>query len=328
MQSLLAEVSLPRIRRNADVLLSRTKKPLIAVVKDDGYGHGAIPVAHALHGKATMFAVSTVEEGVSLRIAGVTEPILVLTPPLDLEDATTEVWYDLVADLSSYPVLRLLARAGEETGRRPRAHISVNTGMNRYGFLPEETSSAAREAKNCDIDVEGVFSHLYLPSDERAREKQNERFRVSSEEVKTVFPEALRHLSATGAVDEDEWDAVRVGLALYGYGPSVRPAARLFSFVSHATKQLEGGLGYASAEKNFGDVFTLRLGYGDGFFREGAPFAEGKLCMDASVCVGKEKFGERKLVLSDFDAYAKEHNTTVYEALVKLLSKAEKRYVC
>lgn len=333
MQALIAEVSLTQIKRNAERIVRFAKRPLIAVVKDEAYGHGGIEVALALQGTASMFAVASVREGAALRTAGVQEDILVLTPPLGAEEAERLLSYGLTACLCSYPVLRLLAEAGDRTGETPRAHLCVNTGMNRYGFPAVEASRAAKRAKSRGISVEGLFSHLYLPADERAREEQNARFRIAAEGVKRIFPEALLHLSATGGIPFDEWDAVRSGLALYGYLPehcalpAVKPAAKLYATVAQAGRQSGGGAGYAAAERDYGRLYTLRLGYGDGFFREGAPFAIGKLCMDACVCEGKARFGQRMLVTDDFAAYAAAHNTSVYEALVRLLSKAEKRYV-
>ena len=87
------------------------------------------------------------------------------------------------------------------------------------------------------------------------------------------------------------------------------------------------GIGYAADREHYGKIHTLRLGYGDGFFREGLGGAVGKLCMDAAVCTGDAPFGRRKLIVDNFEAYAARHGTSVYEALVRLASKAEKEYI-
>ena len=331
MQELLAVISLPRIRANADAVLRLARRPLIAVVKDDAYGHGAAEVAHALRGRAEMFAVATVREGAELRIAGIGEDILVLTPPLSSEEAEKLARYELLGTISSPKSLALLAEAGRRTGG-VRAHLAVNTGMNRYGVSPARAGSTALSAKQCGIRVEGVYSHLYDPLNGRAAAEQSELFSRAAADVRKIFPDCMRHLSATGGLPAGEGDAVRVGLALYGYAPDglrlpVRPAMKLYAAVSHTCTQLGGGLGYAEAPERYGKLYTLRLGYGDGFFRAGLPGACGKLCMDACICRGEARTGRRKRVAPDLAAYAAACGTTVYEVLVNVAGKAERRYV-
>ncbi len=331
----LALVDLERIKANARAVVEHCKKPLIAVVKDDAYGHGAPFVAHALHQIAMMFAVADTAEGIALRLAGEEKDILVLTPPASVEEAERLLLYDLTGTLSSRTALHLFAEAGKGCGRAPRVHLAVNTGMNRYGFRPERVLFAAREAREEGLLVEGAFSHLYQAENERARREQTRLFQIAFSHVKEVFPQSISHLAASGGLGKDQSDAVRAGLALYGYLPAgappidVKPAMRVYSFVSHACTQTGGGAGYAPAKKDAlrKRMFTLRAGYGDGLFRAGLPIAEGKLCMDASVCLGRAKFGERKLLIDDFAAYAKEHGTTAYEVLVRVGRSAERRYV-
>lgn len=333
MQPLLAEISLPSIRHNADTFL-RLSRPLIAVVKDDAYGHGAEEVALTLHNIASSFAVATVEEGVSLRLAGVEEDILVLTPPMTKEEAVRLLAYRLTASVTSDPVFPLLTAAAEEIGRTPKVHLAVNTGMNRYGFSADEAERAAKRAKERGFWVEGVFSHYFSAENDGARAGQNALFRMAVSSVREVFPDCMSHIAATGGAmrGETDCDAVRIGLGLYGYLPSggsgsLRPAMKLYAYVSNRCSQTGEGLGYAPAERDYGTVHTLRFGYGDGFFREGHEGVVGKLCMDASLSHGEAGFGDRKLIVSDFERYAAAHGTSVYEALVRLSSKAVKRYL-
>ena len=330
MQSLLAEISLPSIRHNAEYFLKRAPM-LIAVVKDDAYGHGAEEVALALRGIASSFAVATVEEGASLRLAGIEEEILVLTPPMTEEEAVRLLYYDLTASLTSYPALELLAEAAEKVGICPKAHLAINTGMNRYGFAAEEAKRAALTAKGHGIAVEGVFSHYFMAENDAARDKQNVLFLRAVSKTREVFPACLAHIAATGgSLKGENFDAVRVGLGLYGYLPNgghLRRAMKVYAYVSNSCQRTGEGLGYAFAERNIPSVHTLRLGYGDGFFRTGHDGATENLCMDAALMEGEATFGEKKLVVSDFEAYAKRHSTSVYEALVRLSSKAVKRYI-
>lgn len=331
----LALVDLERIKANARAVLRHCKKPLIAVVKDDGYGHGAPFVAQALHPIALMFAVADTAEGVALRLAGEEKDILVLTPPAGAEEAERLLRYDLIGTISSERILRFFCEASRHCGKVPRVHFAVNTGMNRYGFRPERVLLSARKAEREGVQVEGVFSHLYQAENEEARKEQTRLFQIAVSHVKEVFPQSISHLAASGGLEGDGFDAVRAGLALYGYLPAgaplipVKPAMKVYSFVSHTCTQTGGGAGYAPARKEVLQkrMFTLRAGYGDGLFRAGLPIAEGKLCMDASVCMGKATFGERKLLIDDFAAYAKEHGTTAYEVLVRVGRCAERRYV-
>lgn len=324
MQNTLAIISLKRIRENAKLIQRAADSPLIAVVKDDAYGHGGERVALALHGIADAFAVATVDEGVSLRCAGVTEDILVLTPPLDREEVLRISSYNLIAPITSFFVLKTALAAAGETPLR--VHIAVNTGMNRYGFQPRCIAQVLK--KTAGFSVEGVFSHLYAPASEAHLNAQVKLFQEAVERVKEVYPNAKSHLAATGGIFAGvKSDMVRAGIALYGYSPDgfqisgIKPAMKIYASVAHSGRTVGGGLGY-NIEANMPErAHTLRLGYGDGFFRDG-----GKLCMDATVIGGYARTGTRKLVMKDVSEYARFHNTTEYEALVNVSRRAEKRY--
>lgn len=333
MYALLATISLSRIQKNAQAVRRLSGKPLIAVVKDDGYGHGAIEVANALKGEAVCFAVANAAEGEMLRVGGIDGDILVLSPPLTEEEGVRICAYSLIAGVGSRSALRLLARAGERTGVMPRVHLILNTGMNRYGFRPDLVKSAARECRTLGLQAEGVFSHLYAPADPAARREQERLFYEGSERVREVFPACIRHLSSTGGAEGDKFDCIRSGIALYGYlpegAPSLRvlPAMKAYALVSNDCVPVGGGLGYAPIPRPFKAVHTVRAGYGDGLFREGLQGAVGKLCMDASLFEGRGKRGEKVLLIRDFSAYAKAHGTTAYETLVRIGCAAERRYV-
>ncbi len=333
MQEIVAVISLGTVMRNALLVQKRAGVPLIAVVKDDAYGHGAERVADALSKIALMFAVATVREGAALRAAGVEKDILVLTPALCREEALVGAAHGLVLTLSSPASLRVAAEGA--AGIPLRAHIAVNTGMNRYGFRPAAVKSACRAAKRAGIGVCGAYSHFYDPLCGEAREAQYAAFLRAAEAVKDCFPDALLHLSATGGVlagRKYAFGAVRSGIALYGYLPQggsglcVRPAAALYASVSHRGRAFGQGVGYMRAEREYGALTTLRLGYGDGFFRAGG-LGVGDLCMDACVREGDAPFGRRVRVLKDLAGYAAAHGTTPYEVLVRVLGRAEKRYV-
>lgn len=135
MQNVLTVISLKNIRANALLFKSISEKPLIAVVKDDAYGHGAEEVARYLEDVADSFAVATVDEGAALRSAGIWKDILVLTPPLSAEEVVRISAYRLTASVSSLAAMKLIARVSRELSLPPmRAHLVFNTGMNRYVF--------------------------------------------------------------------------------------------------------------------------------------------------------------------------------------------------
>ena len=146
--------------------------------------------------------------------------------------------------------------------------------------------------------------------------------------MRSVFPGAVRHLAATGGIfagREYCFDAVRPGIGLYGYAPAgfegalpLSPAARIYAPVSHTCARVGDGAGYCRAGKEQ-RFHTLRLGYGDGFFRTGG-------LMDACVRGGEARVGAQKLVLCNVTRYARVHGTTEYEALLRVLQGAEKRY--
>ena len=254
MQSPVAVVSLSAIVRNARLLKRRAGAALIAVVKNDGYGHGAAAVAHALSGEAAMFAVATVDEGAALRCAGILSDILVLTPPSCMEEGLRAEAYGLILAAGS---MRSLAFC------RGRVHLAVNTGMNRYGFAPQETGRACAEARSRGLRVEGVFSHYYAAADACARGAQNAVFEGCAARVRQHFPRAVRHIAATGGIAAGGalYDAVRPGLGLYGYGAEgVLPAMKVYAEVLHGTERVGGGAGYARAPRGAARLYTLGVG--------------------------------------------------------------------
>lgn len=332
MQVPVAAVSRKSIQNNAIAVCALAQKPLIAVVKDDAYGHGAVEVVRTLSGIATSFAVATVYEGAELRIAGVSEEILVLTPPLNAEEVMLGCGHDLTLALTSIASLNLVLRSRADFP--VRAHFAVNTGMNRFGLRPDRVRHACRLAKQRGVQITGVFSHYFEPQNADALEQQRTLFAEVAQIVREYFPEAIRHIAATGGVlaGGELFDAVRVGLALYGYLPTgfegalaLQPAMRLLATVAQSGTFIGGGVGYGSATKQYKKLHTLRVGYGDGPFRTGG-LGIGNLCMDACVREGRADFGTKKCVIASAEEYAKRNGTTAYEALIQMGKRAVRVY--
>ncbi len=328
MQSILAQIDLKQIQANARYLMRKTNRPLFAVVKDDAYGHGAVEVANTLETIVAGFAVANVGEGCALRSAGVKKDILVLTPPLDKAEVLKINYYDLTASVGSLHTMNLCKGSGGL-----RAHVAINTGMNRYGVRPDRVKYLCRKANEYGICFTGVYSHLYAAENEKSRAEQIALFTKAQNCVKSFFPLAVAHLGATGgALAGVCFDAVRCGLGLYGYCPdgfsdrAIKPAMKLYATVADTRIAFGGGVGYQCAERAYGTLHTLRLGYGDGFFREGG-LGIGKLCMDAYIAEGRAKVGSRKRIVRDLQAYAAAHGTSVYEVLVNIGTRAVREYL-
>lgn len=277
MRPTRVEVDLDAVGANVATLHERCGSALLCVVvKADGYGHGAVPVARtALTHGAEWLAVALVEEGAELRAAGITAPILLLSEPpwgsaaevqrLDLRPTlyTTE-GVDAFASLTGLPV-----------------HLKVNTGMNRVGAAPADAVPRARRILDAGLELEGVWTHLAVADDpdDPFTAEQTARFRTVLAELRGagVEPE-LTHLAnsaATLAHPGTHADLVRVGIAVYGVAPSpslagaarLLPAMTLRSEVSFVKRVAAGeGISYGLTHRFERDanVATVPIGYADG----------------------------------------------------------------
>lgn len=299
---------------------------LCAVVKANAYGHGAIEVASYIDKKVDMFAVATVDEAVSLRIGGINKDILVLTPPLDASDVERGINFGVIFSVGDEKSLCLLLGAEKEA----RAHVAVNTGMNRYGFSPHGLNRAAERFLCTNVRIEGIYSHLYLCDDEAESARQLALFKECAEYIQERAGKMLiKHIAATGGAlrgKEYYLDMVRVGLGLYGYLPfasdriETERAMKVYAPVSARADFVPGGCGYRRGRGKS----TLRFGYADGLSR--ALFSErGALCMDALVSEEGER-GDFLLVFDDADEAAKKLNTISYEILCSFSERTERRY--
>lgn len=281
-----AEVDLGAIRHNAG-LLSRLAAPalLCAVVKADGYGHGAVEVSRAaLAGGATWLAVALVEEGRELRAAGIAAPVLILSEPPP--EAMTEV---VAAGLTPtiytraglLSLTRAVATGSPERDRPFPVHVKVDTGMHRVGAAPDEAVSLATAvAQDPLLELDGFWTHLAV-SDETENpftSVQVERYEATLDRLAAagVRPR-LRHVAnSAGTLWHDaRFDMVRCGIALYGLspddsGPPVEgliPALSIKARVSYAkpvaaSERLSYGLRYELVGDSV--VATVPLGYADG----------------------------------------------------------------
>lgn len=337
MQKTISVVDLSAIRANAlkirDGLDGRF---FFAVVKAEAYGHGAIEVAREIEDVADGFCVAVTDEGVKLRVGGISKPVLVLAPPLDGEDVEICRHYRLTVTVNGVRTARLV-------GNLP-CHVKINTGMNRYGCSPDETERVLAEL---DAEqVEGVYTHLYAADKRDESLRQLDLFAPAERAVKQFAPRAFAHVSASGGFlrgGEFLKDGVRCGILLYGYAPAgfsrdgFSPALKVYARCAQRSEALGGGIGYHVAEKKYGRLSTYRLGYADGFARTVA-LGEKALCMDAfvreenaavcqSLACGGVVYDGMRPVFFDADEYAGRCGTISYEALCSVTRRSRVIYV-
>ena len=308
-----AVVDLKAIRANAEAIKSYTGKRLIAVVKADAYGHGAIPVSEALHTTADMFAVATVEEGIELREAGIRKPILILFSPLpDLaaeivaHELTSAVdnW-DLALNLNKIIEVRK-QRSQLASAEKVKVHIDVNTGINRSGVHYTKAEQFVERLRTLSqLEVEGIFTHFATAdaADKSFVHLQLSRF---SSLLNTVTNIPIKHAANSAAVmeiSESHFDAVRPGLSLYGIYPAEEkpiPLQPALTWKTHigwidfieAGEGVSYGLTYKAQHRT--RVAGIQVGYGDGYPRALSGIGEvliggvrcpilGRVCMDVMV---------------------------------------------
>ncbi|WP_077611212.1 alanine racemase [Clostridium sp. Marseille-P2415] len=305
-------VDLDAIRHNMEAmranLSSGTK--MIGVVKSDGYGHGAVPVAWAIDPYVCGYAVATVEEGVILRKHGIRKPILVLGV-VPYADADKLVEYEISSAIFQLKRAEHLSKAAKKAGKTAVVHLAVDTGMSRIGY-PVTEEAADEAAKICSlpgIKVEGLFTHFAKAdeTDKTATDKQIERYRtfVAMLSVRGITIPVLHCSNSAGILDlqRANFHVVRAGISIYGLYPSaevdrekvrLKPAMELRSFISYikkigpGTSVSYGGTFTADREMT---VATIPVGYGDGYPRNLSGKGEvlirgyrakilGRVCMD------------------------------------------------
>lgn len=304
------EVDLDAIRENARRIQARLGGAfLMAVVKANGYGHGAVRVARALQGIATQFAVVTPEEALELRAGGVVEPIFLLSPlqPESVDDAFDA---NVEVCLSTLDDARMLAAAALNRRRHLSLHLKIETGMNRCGTRPEDLPPLLEYLSTRPLlRLVGVWTHFSVaddPEDPFTRE-QYERFTATLNAY--GMNRLTRHVCNSGGVlnfPEMALDAARVGISLYGVypGKTTQRSVVLTPALSWKARVCRVGHAPAGETVSYGRRYTLEresrlatvaVGYGDGYPRlasnrgfvllhgRRAPIL-GTVCMDALVC--------------------------------------------
>lgn len=283
---------------------------VMAVVKADGYGHGAVPVAKAIEPYVKMYGTAAIEEARNLQRHGITKPILVLgmTHERDYEEA---VRWGIRPAVFLRKQAQGLSQIAARLGKKVYIHLALDTGMSRIGMRPSKESAdlAADICRMPGICVEGIFTH-FARADERdkfwARKQMDEFFRFMDLLAERGVAIPIRHISNSAAMmdmREADCDMVRAGISLYGMYASDQvskdqvklcPAMELKSFISYI-KEISPGTAVSYGGTFTADrvmrIATIPVGYGDGYPRslsgkgrvlirgKSAPIL-GRICMD------------------------------------------------
>jgi alanine racemase len=285
---------------------------LMAVVKANAYGHGAVEVARtALRNGASRLAVARAGEGIQLREAGISAPILVMsyTSPAEIESA---VAHDLTLAVTELQIAEIVSARSVALGRRTPVHVKVDTGMGRFGLLPDEVVPFLnRLAVMPGLVVEGIFSHFSVAdlADKDYTWQQFQIFQRVVVELRAAGHHVpLCHIANSAAtldLPAMHLNAVRAGIAIYGLRPSsqvepavpLKPALTLKSRVARvrtlpAGSSISYGRTYITPRAMA--VALVPVGYGDGYHRlmsnrgavlingQRAPIV-GRVCMDHFV---------------------------------------------
>lgn len=286
-----AEVDLGAVERNLSRLRAKlpARTKVMFVVKANAYGHDAALCARAAEAAraADWFGVSSVEEGVALREAGVRLPVLVLGSLYPFESALAAVAHDLTPIVASLESARRLSEVAQKLGRRVDCHVKVDTGMGRIGASPEAALGVVRHLAGLkSVRVQGLFTHLARAEEEGGfTAEQLKRFRGVVERLarEGLRPPLVHAANSAGALRHPgaRFDLVRPGLAVYGLYPGFEPALTLKSkivFLKTVAKGTPVSYGGTWRAKRPSRVATLPIGYGDGYSRA--------LSNRASVLVG------------------------------------------
>ncbi len=290
-------------------LLPENKK-LIAVIKANAYGHGAVKVAHFLKDKVDLFAVAATDEALELRKSGIDIPILILGH-IPFADYPLIVKYKLIPAICDVNEAELLRQAAENAGTTADFHIAVDTGMSRIGFDVSDKSVEEIEAiaQTPNIKLRGIFSHFAMADsvDKSYTQKQMAEFDSFLNKLREKgIDTGLAHFYNSAAIADlgDKYDMVRQGIILYGLNPSdeveyknIPAPAPVMSMRTHivqvktlpANTSVSYGCTYKTKAPTV--VATLCAGYADGVPRllsnngevivngKKAPII-GRVCMD------------------------------------------------
>lgn len=332
-----AEINLDNLRHNIMEIkrITSSATRLCAIVKADGYGHGAVEVAReALACGVSYLGVAFLDEAVELRENGITSPILILGfTPENLFDRILE--YNITQTVYNFNSAVTLSEYALKRNKKAKVHIKIDTGMSRIGFCPETCTTA--EFKKLillqGLEIEGIFTH-FARADERDRSCTNGQFHIFTEVVNAIeesgYKIPIKHVANSAGIlqyPETYLDMVRPGIILYGLYPSgevtknlisLKPVMSLKTRVSNVKVLPKGraiSYGGTFITQRQSVVATLPVGYADGYSRllsskahvlikgQRAPVV-GRICMDQCMVDvtdvrGSVSIGDEAVLIGD-----------------------------
>lgn len=312
MRHTVAEILFANLEYNLNFIKKVAgNSDIIAIVKANAYGHGIVEISKKLEDLGVKkFGVAYADEGVVLREAGINSNIYVLVPEAN-SNAKVCVAHNLIPLISSIDFLEHLSTEAEKTGKTIKAHIFIDTGMNREGIRPENAIDFLQQAgKFTNIKITGICTHFATASSNFIFAKQQlEKFNHTLDILKNEgyeFEEIHADNSAAMLLfPESKFTDVRPGLTLYGYPPTVpgdtafdvKPVMTLKSKVISVRRIKKGDtVGYSMKyiSNKEGNIATIPIGYGDGYLRAMTNKAEclingkryrtvGTVCMDSCM---------------------------------------------
>ena len=310
MSLTVAEISLPALRQNFQQVARRVGTSIIlAVVKANAYGHGAVRVSQTLLAcGARRLGVATIAEGVELRQVGVTAPILVMGGALS-DGVAALLEYDLTPVLTSPDCIASLVGLASGRSAPLPVHLKIDTGMGRLGFSPKEAVSLLDGGWPPALQLEGLMSHLASAdeADTQVTEAQLAQFRAVLEQAKRLGI-AIPHAHVAGSAGilgfpASHFDLVRPGLMLYGYAPGALKSPDLRPVLTWKTQIVQTKRVTPGQAVSYGGTFivkrpttlaVLAVGYADGYSRAFSNRGRvlihdrmvpvvGRVCMDLTI---------------------------------------------
>lgn len=336
LRPVYAEIDLDAIAYNMKNIKNLVNnKEVIAVVKADCYGHGALDVVPTLlENGASRLAVAVLTEGIELRNANINAPIMILGyTPINLGEEIIK--YDIEQTVYDLEYAKELSKSALRLNKKIKIHIALDTGMGRIGFLPND-QAIADISEICALEglnVLGIFTH-FSTSDEKNKDYTHEQFNkfinFNHKLLNLGIDIPLKHVSNSGAImdmPETYLDSVRAGIILYGYYPSnevmkenlsLKPALTLKATITRIQEMDENmyiSYGNTFKTKRKSLIATLPIGYADGYSRLLAKNAKviingifapvvGRICMDQCMIDvtdirGDIKVGDEVIILGE-----------------------------
>lgn len=360
------EINMKHIKHNfKEVKKYISNQKIMCIVKGNAYGHGIVPMAQHFESLgADYFGVAIPEEGVELRKAGITKPILVLSAIADKQISIC-IDYELTITAPSDEKLLAIDHIAKQSNKKAKIHIKVDTGMGRIGVHHTRVHKFFAIMKQChSCEFEGLYSHFACSDEENnINTQQKKYFKEVIEKFKEVgFEFPLIHLANSGGIffhPDAHHTMVRAGMVLYGYfeGRTLPKKIHLKKAMTWKTevvyfKYIEKGTGIGYGHnyisKKAVRIATLPVGYADGYQRAMGPLGKviirnkmypiaGRICMDQMMVDlgpdGTAYKGDPVILVGtsegqsiDFTDIAKWSNTSIYELMSQISYRVPRIY--